>query len=69
MLWATLNQLTEKLRNWQALEVEWDNDLSAYRLVYQKFDKPAPRYVQIISFARHDSAYDNAKLRLEKIKS
>jgi hypothetical protein len=60
--------LTGKLRNWQALEVEWENDPNAYRLVYRIFEKPAPRHVQIISFARHDPAYENAKLRLGKNK-
>ena len=56
--------LTGKLKNWQALEVEWEGDPNAYRLVYRIFDKPAPRHVEIISFAPHDPAYDNAKVRL-----
>lgn len=58
--------LTGKLRNWQALEIEWEGNPNAYRLVYRIFDKPAPKHVEIISFAQHNPAYDNAKLRLGK---
>lgn len=60
------HKLTGKLKNWQALEVEWEGDPNAYRLVYRIFEKPAPKYVEIVSFALHDPAYDNAKVRLGK---
>jgi mRNA interferase RelE/StbE len=58
--------LTGKLKNWQALEVEWEGDPNAYRLVYRIFEKPAPKHVEIVSFALHDPAYDKAKVRLGK---
>lgn len=58
--------LRGKLTNWMALEVEWENNPNAYRLVYRIIEKPAPRYVEVVSFAQHDPAYDKAKLRLGK---
>ena len=60
------HSLTGKLKNWQALEIEWDGEPNAYRLVYRIFDKPAPKHIRVISFAPHDPAYDKAKLRLGK---
>jgi hypothetical protein len=36
---------------------------SSYRLVYRIFDKPAPKRVEVLSFAEHDPAYERAKAR------
>lgn len=60
------HNLTGKLKNCRSLEIEFDGDPNAYRLVYRIHDKPAPRRVEIISFAKHDPAYEIAKERLGK---
>ena len=54
------------LSGYRALEVEWEGNPNAYRLVYRIYEKPAPRRVLIISFAEHDPAYEKAKTRAGK---
>lgn len=54
------------LSGYRALEVEWEGDKNAYRLVYRVYEKPTPKRVQILSFAEHDPAYDKAKERSGK---
>jgi len=61
--WHTLKG---DLLGYCALEVEWDGNYNAYRLVYRVYKKPAPRRVLILSFAEHDPAYEKAKVRIEK---
>lgn len=53
--------LTGDLSGYRALEIDWAG--IAYRLVYRVSEKPAPRRVLILSFDKHDSAYDKAKAR------
>jgi hypothetical protein len=60
------HKLTGRLQNYRALEIEWEGDPNAYRLVYRICEKPAPKRVEILSLARHDPAYDKAKKRLGK---
>ncbi len=60
------HNLTGELLGYRVLEVEWEGDLNAYRLIYHIYDKPAPRRVLIVSFAEHDSAYSKAKARSAK---
>jgi len=49
------------LKHYRALEIEWNR--VAYRLVYRIYESPAPRRVEILSFAEHDPAYDRAIAR------
>jgi mRNA interferase RelE/StbE len=58
------HKLSGKLKDCIALEIEWDGNPNAYRLVYRVLEKPAPRRVEILSFAEHDPAYEKAKERL-----
>lgn len=60
------HNLTGELLGYRALEVEWEGNLNAYRLVYRIYDKPAPRRVLVVSFAKHDSAYRKARARANK---
>lgn len=53
--------LKGQLKNYRALEIEWNG--VAYRLVYRIYDSPAPRRVEILSFAKHDPAHDRAIAR------
>ena len=61
--WHTLKG---NLSGYRALEVEWEGNYNAYRLVYRVYEKPAPRRVLILSFAEHDPAYEKAKARIGK---
>ncbi len=63
------HDLFGKLSGYLALEIPWADDPNAYRLVYKIIDSPAPRYVKIISFAKHDPAYKLATLRVEEDKA
>jgi mRNA-degrading endonuclease RelE of RelBE toxin-antitoxin system len=45
----------------RAIEID-DNGIS-YRLVYRIYEKPIPKRVVVLSFAKHDPAYDRAKER------
>ncbi|ABW29240.1 hypothetical protein [Acaryochloris marina] len=60
------HNLTGGLQNYRALEIEWEGDPNAYRLVYRICEKPAPKRVEILSFAEHDPAYEKAKERLRR---
>ena len=67
--------LCGKLKDCRALEIEWDGNPNAYRVVYRVLEKPAPRRVVVLSFARHDKSldgsdppYDKAKERLGRDK-
>ncbi len=55
------HQLKGRLTGKMAAELEYDGE--AYRLVYQVHDKPAPRWLYIISVGLHDLAYLNAIAR------
>lgn len=55
--------LSGKLASYRAVEIEWQGNPNAYRLVYRVYDKPAPRRVLVLSFDEHDAAYDKAKER------
>lgn len=55
------HSLTGKLDGCRTLEIDW-NGIS-YRLVYRIFEKPAPKRVEVLSFAEHDPAYERAKAR------
>lgn len=57
------HNLKGSLTDYRALDVEWEGNPNAYKLVYRIYEKPAPRRVVIISFAEHDPAYDRAKNR------
>ena len=50
--------LKGKLRNHRSLGIEWEG--IAYRLVYRIYESPAPRRVEVLSFAEHDPAYERA---------
>ncbi|MDB9524673.1 hypothetical protein PN498_01620 [Oscillatoria sp. CS-180] len=52
------HSLKGKLANYRALEIDWNG--IAYRLVYRIYDSPAPRRVDVLSFAEHDPAYERA---------
>jgi mRNA interferase RelE/StbE len=58
------HNLLGELQGYRALETDFDN--TCYRLVYRIYDKPAPRRVVILSFAKHDPAYEKAKQRKKK---
>lgn len=58
--------LRGRLRGCKALEIKWEGDSNAYRLIYRICDRPAPRYVEVISFARHNLAYECAQHRRGK---
>lgn len=60
------HSLTGKLLGYRALEIEFEGDPNAYRLVYKIYEKPSPPHVRIVSFATHDSAYEKAKERRSK---
>ena len=60
------HSLKGDLAGYRALEVEWEGNPNAYRLVYRIYEKPAPRRILIISFAEHDPAYEKAKNRASK---
>lgn len=60
------HSLRGKLLGYRALEIEFEGDPNAYRLVYRIYEKPSPSHVLIISFAKHDSAYEKAKGRRRK---
>lgn len=55
--------LTGRLRSYRTMEVEYEGDINAYRLVYRIVEKPRPPHVKIVSFDKHDAAYEKAKLR------
>ena len=57
------HNLKGRLTDYRALDIEWEGNPNAYKLVYRVYEKPAPRRVVIISFAEHDLAYDRAKER------
>ncbi len=61
------HRLDGTLKNHRVLEIEWAG--IEYRLVYRIHDQPAPRWVEILSFAEHDLAYARANTRLERGKS
>ena len=61
--------LNGELKGYLALEVEWDNNPNAYRLVYKIVNSPSPRHVKVISFAEHNPAYEAATERLEQSRS
>jgi mRNA interferase RelE/StbE len=42
--------------------------VNEYRLVYKIHEKPAPRRVEVLSFAEHDPAYELATERIGKSK-
>ena len=50
--------LKGKLKDCMALEIEWEGDPNAYRLVYRILEKPAPKRVEILSFAKHEKSLD-----------
>jgi len=58
--------LKGELAGYYALGIEWEGNPNAFRLVYRIYDKPAPRTVAIISFDKHDPAYDKAKNRARR---
>ncbi len=60
------HNLAGNLSGYRAMEVSWDGNYNAYRLVYRVCEKPAPRRVLILSFAEHDPAYEKAKARIGK---
>ena len=55
------HSLSGKLLNYRALEVDWAG--TAYRLVYRIYESPAPHRVLVLSFDKHNPAYDKAKAR------
>lgn len=57
------HSLKGRLTDYRALDIEWEGNPNAYKLVYRIYEKPAPKRVVIISFAEHDPAYDKAKDR------
>jgi mRNA interferase RelE/StbE len=52
------------LVGYRALEIDWNG--TAFRLVYRIYDSPAPKRVVVLSFAKHDPAYDRAIKRTGK---
>ena len=60
------HSLKGELTGYRALEIEWESNPNAYRLVYRIYDKLAPRRVLILSFDEHDLAYDKATARVGK---
>lgn len=58
--------LKGNLVNYRTLDIEWQGNPNAYRLVYRIYEKPAPRRVLILSFDEHDAAYEKAKARAGK---
>lgn len=60
------HDLKGKLLNCKALEVAFEGDKNEYRLVYRIFEKPSPRHVAILSFGKHDLAYEMAQARRKK---
>jgi hypothetical protein len=48
------------------LDISWEGNPNAYRLVYRVYEKPAPRRVLVLSFDEHDLAYEKAKARAER---
>lgn len=60
------HRLKGDLSGYRALEVEWEGNPNAYRLVFRIYEKPTPRRVLVVSFAEHDSAYSKAKARTAK---
>ena len=70
------HMLRGKLKDCIALEVEWDGDPNAYRMVYRVHEKPAPRRVEVLSFIKHekneegiDPPYHKAQERLGRLKN
>lgn len=63
-----VHALKGRLKGCMALEIEYEGDPNAYRLVYRVCEKPAPRRVEILSFSKHDLAYKRAKKRLGRDK-
>nr|WP_275974048.1 hypothetical protein [Argonema galeatum] len=57
------HNLKGDLTGYRALDIEWEGNPNAYRLVYRINEKPAPKRVLIVSFAEHNPAYDRAKER------
>ena len=57
------HSLKGDLTGYRALDIEWEGNPNAYRLVYRINEKPAPKRVLIVSFAEHNPAYDRAKER------
>lgn len=53
--------LKGNLKHHRAIEIQY-NEVN-YRLVYRIYEKPAPKRVEILSFAEHDPAYQRAKAR------
>lgn len=57
------HRLKGRLKDYWTLEIEWLGNPNAYRLVYRIYEKPVPKRVVIVSFDKHDPAYDKAKER------
>lgn len=53
--------LVGKLKDYRTLEIEWAG--ICYRLVYRVYESPAPKRVFVVSFDKHDAAYEKAKQR------
>jgi mRNA interferase RelE/StbE len=60
------HSLVGRLRGYRVLDIEWEGNPNAYKLVYRIYEKPAPKRVLILSFDEHDLAYEKAKIRAEK---
>ena len=57
------HDLKGPLADYRALDIQWEGNPNAYRIVYRIYEKPAPKRVVIISFGEHDPAYNRAKER------
>lgn len=55
--------LKGRLRGYRVLDIEWESNPNAYKLVYRIYDKPSPKRVAILSFDEHDAAYEKAIIR------
>ncbi len=60
------HNLTGRLAGYCALEIEWEGNPNAYRLVYRVCEKPAPRRVLVLSFDEHAPAYEKAISRASR---
>lgn len=55
------HDLRGDLKHYRALEIDYNG--MSYCIVYRIYDSTAPKWVQVISFAEHDLAYERAKER------
>ena len=53
------HDLRGDLKHYRALEIDYNG--MSYCIVYRIYDSPAPKRVQVISFAEHDLSYEIVK--------